>query len=254
MTIFIFFLVFIGIAGGLSWFLLFHDHGEREPIGALWLALGFGAVGALMALFLERSLLGVSSAMPKELHKLAWATLGIGVIEEACKFLPLAFYIYKKRYFNENTDGVVYFALAGLGFGVPENILYTIQFGTGTGMTRLFLTPFFHAATTAMIGYFLAKGKVNNRSAFWVIIPLVFMMVAHALYNFGLSSDKPILIGMSVAITLMLSGGLFVLFLRANENDQDRGLSSVGHNSFCRSCGAPNPKHHLYCTDCGKNA
>jgi len=255
MTIFIFFLVFIGIATGLAWFLIFHDHGEKEPIGALWIALALGLFAALPAVLLERSLLHLQpNNLSPQLTQLGLNTLGVGVIEEACKFLPLAFFIYKRRYFNEHTDGVIYFALAGLGFGLPENILYTAQFGSSAGFARIILTPFFHAATTAIVGYYLARGKMRGRSVIWVALPLVLMMLLHGLYDFGLMSNKSVFAMMSVGITFALSGALFVLFLKAQELDQDMGISTIGHNSFCRSCGCPNPEHHLYCTHCGKNA
>jgi predicted amidophosphoribosyltransferase len=42
--------------------------------------------------------------------------------------------------------------------------------------------------------------------------------------------------------------------MRATDLDQESGLSAVGHNTFCRSCGQPNPKHNLYCTRCGQYA
>ena len=254
MTIFILFLIFIGIAGGLAWFLVFHDHGEKEPIGALWMALGLGLLGAIPTLFLERAFVHIHPGITPDLVTLGKTSILIGVIEESCKFLPLAFLIYKRRFFNEHTDGVVYFALAGLGFGLPENIFYTAQFGTGAGVARIFLTPFFHAATTAIIGYFLVKQKIAGKNALMVAFPLIFMMVVHGLYDFGLMSGRSALSLMSVGITFTLSGTLFILFMKANERDQDLGLSIVGTNLFCRTCGKANPKRHLYCTHCGKNA
>ena len=247
-------MVFVGIAAGLAWYLLFEDHGEREPIGALWLAVGFGVLGAILAMFLEKSLPSIHNGAHMPVSKLALTTLAIGVIEEACKFMPLAVYIYKKRYFNENTDGVVYFALAGLGFGLPENILYTAHFGTVAGFTRLALTPFFHAAATGLIGYFLIKYKMLGRSPYWVVLPLVSMMVIHAFYDFGLSSGLMPFMILSVFITLNLSAAIFIFFVRAKEKDEDLGISAIGNNSFCRTCGNPNPHHHLYCTQCGNNA
>lgn len=253
--LFLFFLAFTCIAAALAWFLISQHHGKKEPILDLWLAFGFGAVGAVAAYFLESKLLNVNNLQGGvAAGSLLGTTILVGVIEESCKFIPLAIFIYRKRFFNEHVDGVIYFALAGLGFGLPENILYTLQGGSQAGWTRLFLTPVFHAATTAMVGYFFAKGKLGRRSPLWVAIPLAAAIGLHGVYDFGLIYGKPLSATISVVITLCLTGNLFLLFSRATNHDQDLGLSIVGHNNFCRSCGWPNPNHHLYCVHCGKNA
>lgn len=248
-------LAFIAIAGALAWYLLSHDHGPKEPILALWFAFGMGAIGALIAYFLETKLLApgsLTAASSKE--SLLSTTMVVAAIEESCKFIPLALILYGKSFFNEHTDGIIYFALAGLGFGIPENIIYTIQGGSQTGMTRVFLTSVFHACTTAVVGYFLAKQKVEHKSPFIVVIAFVGIVLLHGIYDFGLLANNTVLSIVSVTITLCLTGALFFLFARATDRDQDLGLSIVGNNSFCRSCGSPNPHHNLYCAQCGKNA
>ncbi|HEY5442055.1 MAG TPA: PrsW family glutamic-type intramembrane protease [Candidatus Saccharimonadales bacterium] len=255
MLLFVMLTTFIGLAVGLAWFLISRDHGEKEPIGMLWLAAGFGMLGAVMAAFLENRLIPVSHLLPGASYgTLLPAALAVGAIEESCKFLPLAFVLYKRRYFNEYTDGVIYFALAGLGFGLPENLLYTLQFGTQTGLGRLLMTPFFHAAITGLIGYCLIRCKLGRRSPWLVGLPLLGAILVHGAYDFGMSSGSLLYSDASVAITLGVSLGLFAVFLRANDQDRERGLSVVGDNSFCRSCGHPNPHHNLYCAHCGKNA
>ena len=255
MLLFILIITFIAVAVGLAWFLIAHDRGQREPVAALWMAAGFGIIAGLTAALLENHLISVDNLTPGTAQQTILVTaLTVGAIEEACKFIPLAFVIYKRSYFNEHTDGVIYFALAGLGFGVPENILYTVQFGTKAGMIRVLLTPFFHAATTGVVGYYLVKRKLAGKSPWSVVVPLVVVMVLHGLYDYGLIAGGFLHTGVALLITLGMSAALFVAFFRANERDQDLGLSAVGHNSFCRSCGYANPQHHLYCTHCGKNA
>ncbi len=255
MMLFLVTLVFIGLAAGLAWFLLAHDRGEKEPVAALWMAAGMGLVGAVLAGILEKKLLPNANFLPGTAQgTLMVSALSVAVIEEVCKFVPLAVVLYRRRYFNEHTDGILYFALAGLGFGLPENILYTVQFGAHTGITRLFLTPLFHAGATAVVGYFLIKRKLAGRLALGVWPALAGVIALHALYDFGLASGSAIYAGGALFITLSTSAAIFLLFMKAGQRDQQLGLSVVGHNNFCRSCGFPNPQHHLYCTHCGNNA
>lgn len=255
MLIYIILLVFVLIAVGLAWYFISQDRGEREPVGALWLAFGFGFAGGVAAAIVEKLFIATKDLAPgSPLPVILMASLAVGVIEEACKFIPLSLFLYSKRYFNEHTDGIIYFALAGLGFGLPENILYTLQFGATTGLSRVLMTPFFHAATTGLVGFFLIKGKLarQSRAQSWLVLLLT--MVLHGLYDFGLASGVSIYVVLSVSITLTLSGLLFWLYFRAVELDQQLGLSAVGHNSFCRNCGHPNPEHNLFCACCGRRA
>ncbi len=255
MSIFIIILIFVLIAAGLAWFFVSHDKGEKEPIGALWIAFGFGFGAGIVAGVLEVLLIPLKSLSPgAPIFTILIAALGVGIIEEGCKFIPLSIFIYPKRYFNEHTDGIIYFAIAGLGFGLPENILYTLQFGASTGIARIFLTPIFHAALTGMVGYFLINGKLAHKSRVKAWLLLGVAMILHGLYDFGLTTGKAIFALMSVLITISLSVLLFWLYFRATELDQRMGLSAVGHNTFCRNCGFPNPKHNLYCTNCGQRA
>jgi RsiW-degrading membrane proteinase PrsW (M82 family) len=255
MLIFAILLVFILIAAGLAWYFIGQDHGEKEPVGALWLAFGFGFGGGVAAAIIEHLFVPVKNLSPTApLLTILVASLAVGVVEESCKFIPLSFFLYPKRYFNEHTDGIIYFALAGLGFGLPENILYTLQFGASTGLSRVLLTPFFHAATTGIVGFFLVKAKLAGRSRWRSWWALLAVMVLHGLYDFGLASGVTLFVVSSIAITLTLSVCLFLFYFRAVELDQQLGLSAVGHNNFCRNCGHPNPENNLFCAKCGKRA
>jgi RsiW-degrading membrane proteinase PrsW (M82 family) len=255
MLLYILLTFFVLVALGLAWFLTGHDRGEKEPIGALWLAAGFGLLGGVAAAFLEGLILPKDILLPGAAHgSLLWATFCIGVIEELCKFAPFAIFIYGKRYFNEHTDGVIYFAIVGLGFGLPENILYTVQYGAQTGLGRVLLTPFFHAALTGIIGFWLARNKLAGKQVTSIVPVLLAAIMIHAIYDFGMTAQVSALNAVSVATALLLSAGLFYVFVRATELDQDSGLSIVGRNSFCRSCGTANPARHLYCIHCGNNA
>ncbi len=258
MLIYLFILFFIGLAVFLTWYFIKHDRGQKKAIGTLWAAAGFGILGVVIASILETLLIPdkymVIGQQSLSGSALIFVPLAIGAIEELSKFVPLAIFLYPKRYFNEHTDGVIYFALGGMGFGVPENILYTLEHGAGIGFMRILMTPFFHAATTALVGYYLAKIKLSKQSRFKIIPPLLAAIILHSLYDLGLMSGNAALIMVSFMITAGLTAGLFLFFMRASELDQEQGLSATGFNSFCRSCGNSNPKHNLYCIRCGKRA
>jgi RsiW-degrading membrane proteinase PrsW (M82 family) len=252
---FFIFIIFILIVVGLVWYLLSRDRGSREPVGALWAAAGFGVLGIAIAIFLETKLLPLDSAIDsKNLGFVLVSFLAVGIIEEVAKFGPLAAFIYKKPYFNEHTDGIIYFAISGITFGLFENIGYTLGFGAKVGLTRIILVPFFHAATTGMVGYYLAKAKVEHRPWQMCLLPLLALALLHGVYDFGLTSNIGVFQVLSLVLTLLFSVGLFLYYMRANELDKAVGLSAVGSNKFCRACGKPNPNHTLYCEICGKPA
>ena len=255
MALLIVLLFFFLAAAGFALFLIKRDRGESEPAGALWTAFGFGALGVVIASALEFFLVkDVFDGGTYPLGQIAVAAITIAIIEELAKALPLMIFIYRKRYFNEHTDGVLYFALAGLGFGLPENILYTLQLGPEVGFLRLIMTPLFHAATTALIGYALIKLRLDKASKGYLISMVATAIGLHALYDFGLLSRRPLLTLVALMVTLGLTASLFVLYFRARNIDETQGLSVVGNNSFCRTCGHPNPKHKLYCSQCGNRA
>ena len=137
---------------------------------------------------------------------------------------------------------------------MPENILYTLHYGVSTGVGRLVITPLFHAAITGIVGYFFIRHKLGGGSVWRVFWALLVAIVLHGLYDFGLTSNIAVYTIMSICITFGLTASLFGLYWHARDLDERIGLSRVGHNDYCRSCGQRNAKHNLYCTQCGQRA
>lgn len=254
-TLFLLLVLFIVLSAVFVWFLISRDSGQREPIRALWLAFGLGALALLPAGFVETLFItSIEDLQSLPVRSVVLPALGVGIVEETFKFFPLALALYHRQYFNERTDGIIYFALAGFGFGLPENMLYTMMYGAETGVIRIVLTLLFHAATTGIVGYMLAKGKIEGNPLRKTALALGIVIFLHGLYDFGLFTGQEALMLLSIIITLSLTASLFYLYARARHEDFFGGLSVVGDNSTCRSCGAPNPTHDLFCTRCGKRA
>lgn len=249
-TVFVVTLIFIAITLLLIRYFLAHDRGPREPIGALWIAAGFGVLAFVAAYLLEMLIPNPAVAViHHQIFKSFYLYLSVGFIEEFFKFVPLAFFIYKRKYFEEHNDGIIYFVIAGLVLGLIENILYNYAQGPLTGTVRIFLTPMFHGGLTAMVGYFLAKKKVEHKSWLTVFAAFFGAVLIHGLYDFGFGSGLWL---MSIMLTILVTVGLFLFYHRANELDRKQGISAHGFNSFCEECGRANINHTLFCEYCGK--
>lgn len=239
-------------------FILKRDRGHKEPAAAIFTAMGFGLLAVFMAGFIEAVVLpesvseviagGVQLSMPQ----LIGYALVIGLVEEAAKILPLALFLYRKRYFDELTDGVIYFGVAALTFGIAEDILYTLEYGGSVGIIRILLSPYVHAGFTILFGVALAQRKVLRKSWWLVVAGFGAAVMAHALYDtLAFSVDMFSRFGL-IGFAVVLNALLFVLFRRAQRGDELRGQSTVGINKFCRHCGKPNPQRTLHCAYCGK--
>jgi len=249
-------LSFIAIGSLLVWYFLRHDHGRQLPVESLWIAFGFGILGIIAAGFLEVILFPKTFWVSPQAVSLSgrfFFFLGVGALEETAKFLPLALFIYKKPYFKEHTDGVIYFAICGLTFGLFENILYTMSFGAKVGIARLVITPFLHAATTSILGFYLMSMKLDPAFRKKFVLACIVIPLMHGVYDFGLSSGILQLAVLSLMITLLLTLGLFLYFMEANVLDKAMPVSiaSTAHN-FCSSCGRPNTDHSIFCEYCGR--
>ncbi len=244
-------------AGLLVWYFVRGDRGSREPARGLVAATFCGLIALVLAT-IAYGFVAVPSPENTEIFTsfgVAWsAGWKIGLIEETAKLLPILIYIYRRPFFNEHTDGVIYFGLTGLVFGTVENILY-VGF-SGAGLVRIFFLPFFHATTTAIIGYGIARYRLKNSSIALPIMLYGLMVGAHALYDASAfySSHQPIYLIPILVLSAASTIGVFIIYYFAHRHDKGLRLSTDGVRKYCRQCGSPNPQDSLYCSKCGKLA
>jgi RsiW-degrading membrane proteinase PrsW (M82 family) len=232
-----------------------HDHGRKLPVESLWVAFGFGILGLIAAGILESKLLPLEEVITGydvSLMKGFVVFMAVGLIEETAKFLPLALYIYKKPYFKEHTDGVIYFAICGLTFGLLENILYTVSLGIKVGLMRLLITPFLHAATTAILGYYLASYKLKRTTQGKFVLACLAIPFIHGFYDFAVFSHVLQLAVIALMITLSLTLGMFLYFNHANELDRAVPAMAAAAPNFCTNCGRSNERQTPFCESCGQ--
>ena len=220
-------------------FFINNDPGPEEPRSAISSAVGFGFIAIILALvfsfgfellvsgdFLARiSSVDNDTPLPLFIDVLIFAS-----IEELVKFIPLSIFLLKKDFFNELTDGIIYFSIVGLTFGAIESLLYSLtsgSFGIVVALVRLALGLFFHGALTAVVGYYFAKSKVTKSSMFVVFLILLAVSLLHAGYNYSLYNvqDNPLFIFGAAGITLCVNIAMFILYFKAAKKDTELGLA-----------------------------
>lgn len=71
-----------------------------------------------------------------ESRLLAWI-LGVGLVEEVCKAMPLLIFALSPKIIRSLRDGVWLGALSGLGFALAEGVSYSYQYWSATALLHL---------------------------------------------------------------------------------------------------------------------
>ncbi|HEV8324574.1 MAG TPA: PrsW family glutamic-type intramembrane protease [Myxococcota bacterium] len=111
--------------------------------------------------------------------------------EELFKLVVIAGYCARHKDFDEPMDGVVYGAVASLGFATLENVLYVSDGGIGLALVRALTAVPGHAMSGAIMGYFVGQAKFASSGRSARIVAGYFVAVAlHGLYDFPLITMK----------------------------------------------------------------
>ncbi len=164
---------------------------NRERWIPIFLSFLWGATIAIIAAVILELILNYSLAPNVD-------TLNLNVISVVI-FAPFAEELTKplalrlktvRRELVEPEDGLIYGAVAGLGFSATENLFYGYGF-LSEGLVMFFVLMLMrsiggcllHASATAWTGYGYGKKIIKNTSIIRVIPYLIVAMIVHALYN-----------------------------------------------------------------------
>jgi RsiW-degrading membrane proteinase PrsW (M82 family) len=175
--------------------ILWIDRYEAEPAWMLATAFFWGALVAVFFAFL------INTASRDVVHLLTHsaragrtfgAVISAPIVEESTKALILfIFFFWKKDEFDGVIDGIVYAAMAGLGFAMTENIQYygnAVMEHGGGGLTFVFilrgaLAPFSHPMFTSLTGIGLGLARQSRNTAVKWIAPIMGLLAAIAMHS-----------------------------------------------------------------------
>lgn len=170
------------------------DPFDREPIWMVALTFVWGAAGATSFALFGNDLMTVltSAAFGPDYAEAVATTFGAPLVEEPLKAAVLVLILFS-RHFDNATDGFVYGAAAGLGFGATENLMYFVTAASGGDpfgwaenvLVRTFFSAVMHACATSSVGAMLGWARFRGPLAKLVALPVGFgvAMGMHALWN-----------------------------------------------------------------------
>jgi len=171
---------------------------NREKWKPIIVCFLWGATIAIVASIILELILGISLAISFDdgnILGLVTAIIIAPFAEELTKPLALRTKTVKKE-LDELEDGLIYGAVAGLGFSATENLLYGWCFlseGLFVFLVLIIIRSFggclLHASATALTGYGYGKTIIRGKSILRVLPFFVLAIFVHAFYNFLVSLD-----------------------------------------------------------------
>lgn len=169
----------------LLWYFHSRDH-HPEPRGVLLATflLGVAIVVPVALLALPLDLLSAQIADPG-LRGVYRAFAVAAIPEELLKFLVVWFYCARHRAFDEPMDGLVYGAVASLGFATLENILYVAQGGLQLAVMRALTAVPSHAFWGVIMGLYIGQAKFGppERRGRRLLAAYLVPTILHGLYD-----------------------------------------------------------------------
>lgn len=144
-------------------------------------------------------------------NDLLYCIIGIGVIEEFVKILPVILILKYSKAINEPVDYLVYGSVSALGFAFAENLLYFNSYGPQIITGRALTAVVFHMFLTSLAAYGIMLDKYKARKGFLTDFAKYFILsaVIHGLYDFWLINPVVSQFGLISIIILIFCFSFF---------------------------------------------
>jgi RsiW-degrading membrane proteinase PrsW (M82 family)/ribosomal protein S18 acetylase RimI-like enzyme len=153
----------LAIAPGLAicLYIFYRDQYNREPAFTLLISFFWGILATVPAIVVEMAAKDLAGETVTGI--IISSVFFIALVEEFCKYLPLRYYSFSRKSFDEPLDGIIHAVMIGMGFATLENIGYVLSSPNGlqTGMLRMFTSVPGHATFAVIMGFYVGKARFD---------------------------------------------------------------------------------------------
>src|SRR5262249_44668711 len=179
----------------LLWFFYSWDV-NPAPGKVIWVTFGLGILIVAPVLALELTVFADFYVANPYLGGLVKGFWGAALPEELLKFLVVACYCMRHKAFDERMDGMVYGAVASLGFATMENVLYVTGADLALALSRALTAVPCHAFLGAIMGFYVGQARFDSRGrGRYLALGLGMAIILHGLYHFPLLTIRELDLG-----------------------------------------------------------
>ncbi|MBQ9328583.1 MAG: PrsW family intramembrane metalloprotease [Solobacterium sp.] len=202
------------------WLLKNRDNEEYKEVCKTCLVKGVLSVFLIVLVSLAFNVLGrVTNEfhLPPVLYQAYYTFIVLAFSEELVKYLTFKSILKKTDYKYDYFDAAVFMSIVGLGFGIIENITYSIGSGVIPMLIKGITLP--HALYGFVLGYYYSKSMKTGNSSYRVI-GFILAWLIHGLYDFGLSeeliaiNDNLVFISLGITLFEIILLIVFIHFVR----------------------------------------
>jgi RsiW-degrading membrane proteinase PrsW (M82 family) len=219
----------------IAGYIYYRDKYEKEPLQLLWKALLAGALIVIPVLFTERFLSLFLPLFPGILNAAYNAFVVAAFTEESFKFLALFLLFWRTSTFSEKFDGIVYATFISLGFAGVENVLYVLEYGVSTGITRAITAVPAHAVFGVTMGFYAGQARFYEKQKKELLRKAIGMPVLlHGIYDFILMTGYNWLLVVWIGFVVFL----YFTALKRIKTLSDQSIFNLqkNRNEYTRLC------------------
>ena len=233
------------------------DRYEREPFWLILLNFFWGATGAIFLgvigsiifqLPLNELIRAIADDNAGDLINLSGAVITAPLVEESTKGFFLILMSMSKR-FDGGVDGAVFGGAIGLGFGMTENFMYFLTYGSTPVawlmlvVIRTLFSAVMHCLSTATFGAFIGYAKFKPLIFKFILYPAGFFLAVflHFSWNLSVSFEDTTLFGfLFLILYLFVTFSIFQIsvyfegktILKELQNEASNGVIPPEHLNY----------------------